>query len=227
MIEYPHTTPLVLTDELFKKFGGDTDLGKNAQRQAAYHIAEMYMTQHIGTFLTPTSVTGVWDFAYYTPERILLSHDRLRSIDAVTILSKKTTYDCTIQEINGCAFITDATIGIIDVRLLQNICNCFSYDPYSIRIAYTAGLTTGTAAIDTRLHLALTMAAKNTLWEILDPGALEGGPGDPGVQEYINMGYAEVRTKLKDTTFGPSATSNKIANLVEHLKIHTALKLGY
>jgi hypothetical protein len=98
--------------------------------------------------------------------------------------------------------------------------------PYQALIAYTAGLPTGVAALDPRLHQALTIAAEIALLEIIDPAANEGGPGDPGINEFVNMGYGEKRVHLLRTTFGNSARANKAKQLVSHLHMKTALKLG-
>lgn len=187
------------------------------------------MEQEIGTLLLPETVTGTFEFNYDMPRRYQMPHDRLISVDAVTILSQESCCNCTLLESSGCAYIVDREYGYIDVKQLSNClasaCNWVQF-PYQAQIAYTAGLPTGTAALDPRLHLALTIVADILLFEIVDPPANEGGPGDPGVNEFVNMGYGEKRVPLLRTVFGNSARANKAKQLVSHLRKNKVLKLG-
>lgn len=227
--DYYHLTPVILDDDLYETYGGRTGTSTAAQRQAAYAIAEMQMIREIGTLLQPTTVTGTFLFQPDGHNRYQLPLNRIISIDAVTILSQESACNCNIDEEEGCAFIADSSFGYIDIRRLTNAalgCACALNLPYQTRVAFTAGLPTGVSSTDSALHLALTIVAELALLEIIDPKGLEGGPGDPGVQEWVSMGYGEKRTPLMKTVFGSSARANRAKNLVKHLHKKSALKLG-
>ena len=228
-MEYFHLSPVILNDSVFTSYGGRTGTSLPAQRQAAYLSAEIQMIKELGTFLLPTAVTGTWEYSSLYPSRLELPSHHVISIDAVTMLSQESICNCNISEDSGCSFIVDSLYGYIDVRQLTSsyiACGCSLAAPYQVRVAYTAGLPTGVAALDSSLHLALTIVAELVLFEIVDAKALEGGPGDPGVQEWVSMGYGEKRTKLSKTVFGSSARANKAKQLVEHLVPKKALKMG-
>jgi len=229
-VEYYHLIPVILTDALYTAFGGRTGTSTAAQRRAAYQIGESQMIRELGTFLLPTTVTGTFKYFHGMPSRLELPHHHMISVDATTILSQESLCNCNISEDAGCSFIVDSMYGYIDVRRLTSAylgCGCSIEIPYQMRIAYTAGLPTGTAANDASLHLALTIVAELNLLEVIDPAALEGGPGDPGIREYVSMGYGEKRMPLEATVFGSSARANKAKQLVEHLTPKVAFKLGH
>lgn len=228
-VEYYHLTPVVLDDNMYISFGGRTGTSTASQRDAAYQASEQMMIRELRSFLIPTTVTGTWEFNNFFPKRYRLPFFHVQSIDAVTILSQQSLCSCTITEKDGCAFIVDNLYGVIDVRQLVSTgsaCGCNLGCPYQVKVAFTSGLPTGVAADDASLHLALTIIAELFLLEIIDPKALEGGPGDPGVQEWVSMGYGEKRTKLMKTIFGSSARANRAKTLVKHLTPKMAGKLG-
>lgn len=228
-VEYYHLSPVIMTDDVYSDFGGRTGTSTPSQRQAAYLIAETEMMLELKTFLLPTTVTGTFLFGSPYSRRIRLPHHHLISIDAVTILSQESLCNCDIDEDAGCAYIVDGKFGFIDVKQLTSsllACGCSLGLPYQVRTAYTAGLPTGVAAQDSSLHLALTMIAEIALLEVIDPGGLEGGPGDPGVQDWVSMGYGEKRVKLSRTVFGSSPRANKAKLLVKHLNPKVVLGLG-
>lgn len=229
-VEYYHLAPVILDDDLYIRYGGRTGTSTIAQRLAAYQIAEAQMIRELNTFLLPTTVTGTWQYSPYLPPRLELPYHHMISVDAVTFLSQESLCSCDIAEDAGCAFIADSTFGYVDVRRLTSTylgCGCTLEIPYQVRIAFTAGLPTGTAANDAALQLALTMVAELNLLEVIDPAALEGGPGDPGIREYVSMGYGEKRMPMAATVFGSSARANKAKQLVQHLTPKVALKLGH
>jgi hypothetical protein len=122
-------------------------------------------------------------------------------------------------------------LGWIDTRIIAGyyVTACgAAVRPEYYDIAYTAGLSTGTAADDARLHMSLSQLARIELLEMLDPGALEGGGGDAGVQSYSTAGYSESRTKasVKETPFGNSAIANKAWKNIQHLRIMQPLRFG-
>lgn len=223
--DFYHLAPVILTDDLFFTYRPDCMVtGSASVRAAAYVAAEQKMIQAIGTPLIPTSITGT-----YMPQSnpLILDFDRVQSIDAVILYTHDGECNCDLTEEEGCGLIRNH-YGYIDVvrtsNLARRLCACGSNAPYQWRIAYTAGLPTGTAANDANLHIGLAMAAELELKHILDPGALEGGPGDPGVQSYGTKGYSETRVKLKNTPFGTSAIANHIFNRVRHLRLKRALR---
>lgn len=225
-VDYYHTAPVILSDDLFFKYRPDCMVtGSYELRQAAYITAEQQMIQAIGTLLLPTTITGTY-FPAQGP--IVLEYDRVQSIDGLTYLTRDGACNCNLNREAGCAMIRSGYGYIDPVRtqaLARQQCSCAGGNvPYQLEVAYTAGLPTGTAANDTNLHVALAMAAELDLKEMIDPGALEGGPGDPGVQSYSMQGYSESRTKLKNTPFGSSALANHIFNRVSHLRRKRALR---
>lgn len=213
MLTYPFSSPIILTDNIFVQYGGQTGTFTSAQRQAAYLTAEMQATQYIGTFLLPTIVTGTYGYA---GRFVTTDYGYVHRIIAVTILSKDSATACTLQEDSSCAFIWDDTFGYLDARCLSaGACNCNNIlVPYQYRIAYEAGLPTGTANQPTVL-LGLTMAAQIVLNEMAYPSANES-TGDIGVTEFSSQQYSEKRNKLKHTAFGNSAKANYIAHLFDN-----------
>jgi len=71
------------------------------------------------------------------------------------------------------------------------------------------------------------MAAELVLQQISDPGAAEGGPGDPGISSWASLKYSEKRIEPKTTPFGVSARANYIMNLVRNYVIILGGKLGW
>ena len=226
MVEWYHLAPVILDDALFFSLTPPmTESGTVGQRLAAYATAERQAMNAIGTFLLPTTVTGTWPWPQpYAP--LVLPHNRVHSIDRVAVNALQDC-NCDLTQYDGCGIIRSG-YGYIDVRVVASRfisnCGCGSLVPYNMEVTYTAGLPTGTAAQDSSLHLALAIAARLTLWEMIEPGALEGGAGDPGVQSYGTLGYSEQRVKLKVTPFGASALANKAWLLTEHLRLKRAFR---
>jgi hypothetical protein len=75
---------------------------------------------------------------------------------------------------------------------------------------------------------ALTMSAGIELAEMTGFPTANEGVGDVGIVEYETLDYREKRKLWKNTTFGASAKSAKIANLVDGAvrKARRALFLG-
>jgi hypothetical protein len=228
-VEYYHLSPVILTDDVFFPLTPPlTESGTFGQRQVAYLAAEQQAMQAIGTFLIPTTVTGsfIWPIP---PKPIILPHDRVQSIDRVAVYGRDDLCSCDLTAYDGCGLIRDS-YGYIDLVVTEGYwrssCGCAPGGPYRVEVTYTAGLPTGTAANDTSLHMGLAIAARLNLWEMVEPGALEGGAGDAGVQSYGTLGYSETRVPLKNTPFGVSALANKANMLVKHLKRHRMLRFG-
>jgi hypothetical protein len=226
------TAPAILTESIFVQYGGTTGTATSAQIQAALAMAEGLAAQEIGTFPSPTTVTGTYSWPPQG-QPLKLEHDRLVSVSSVTAIHEAGC-DCADDavELEGCAWILDADNGVVDLRQCGNAvqaqcagCSCSGF-PYQVRVVYTAGLPAG-AASDPRLLMGLVTGADLMLQQMTDPAGAEGGPGDPGVQRYSTQGYSEERTKLKETAFGSSARANYAAKMLRHFKYKGALKLGW
>lgn len=223
--EFYHLSPVILTDDLFFTYRPDCMVTGTAElRQAAYLTAEQQMVQAIGTPLVPTTVTGTY---LATGNPLILDFDRVQSIDSVVILTDDGACNCDLTREDGCAQVRGG-YGYIDVKRTSDIarskCGCGANASYKWEIAFTAGLPTGTSSQDSNLHIALAMAAELDLKEMIDPGALEGGPGDPGLTSFGTQGYSESRVKPRSTPFGQSAMANHIFNRIKHLRKKRALR---
>lgn len=219
MVEYYHLAPVILNDALFFAYNPSLcETGTFAQRQTAYLIAEQQMMQHLGTFLTPTTVTGtyLWPVPY---RPVMLDHTRVHSIDRVVVTSFDDTCDCDVTENPGCATIRDSFHAIIDPRVVsaaaRTLCGCSPGDLYLIICSYTAGLPTGVAASDLGLQSALGMLAGMHLQEMLQPGSQESMAG---ITSWSADGYSETRKFITSTAFGASSKAQYITQLVKHLK---------
>ncbi|GAF68706.1 unnamed protein product [marine sediment metagenome] len=73
--------------------------------------------------------------------------------------------------------------------------------------------------------MGLSKVAEVALNEIIDPGANEGGPGDPGIKAWSSLGYSETREELKSYPFGSGPMANYVARIVRHLKKRRPLRL--
>lgn len=225
----PVTSPAVLTEELFEMYGGSTGSSSAAQRDAAFCIAEQLAQSEIMTPLTPTTVSGTFHwFAYGQP--MMLPHTHVRSIEEVVLVCENCVGDCETTNYAECAQLKRPKEGIIELRIETSMtcgsCGCCG-SPLMWMIIYVAGLETGVAETAPAILHALTIAADIALEQIVDPGASEGGPGDPGVQEWSGLDQREKRTRLRSTAFGSSARANYAANLLKPWKVKRALKLGW
>jgi hypothetical protein len=128
--------------------------------------------------------------------------------------------------------LDDGGWGYLIIRntsYLSNKCGCGTYPylpPINVQIAYQTGLVSGTSYLPNIL-LGLTMVAQIYLNEIIDPGANEGGRGDPGVTSWTSNGHMEVRKMLADTVFGNSAAAQQAARMFAPMRPKRALKLGW
>ena len=223
MIVYPHSSAIIMTDDIYQMYGGDVSKGTFAQRQAGYLIAEKQMTSHIGSFLLPTIVTGT--FPWPNGFHLVLPYGFINSIPSVTALNQESMCNCNLDEHSGCAFIWDDGYGYIDVRRVASgvlSCSCAIEPPYQVRVVMNAGLPTGTA-LQADMLLALTIATEINLNRIIDPWANEG-TGDIGIEEFSNLQYREKRKGLRNTAFGNSAKANEVALLTRNLRKKRALK---
>ena len=211
---YPYSAPIILTDEIFGAFGGQMDASSEIARKAAYMAAEKQATNHVGTFLLPTIVTGT--FAWVGNGWIPTDFGYVHRILKATLIYGDN--NCEISEEVGCGRIMDDTFGYISIECLTSHCNCgdLSTYPYQVQIVYEAGLPTGTASQGDFLA-GLAIAAQINLNEMIFPQANESA-GDVGVTSFSELGYTETRktSSMKRTAFGSSARANKAAQLIEN-----------
>lgn len=229
------TTPQILNDDTFVMYGGSTGTSVQAQRNAAYIMAEQEAALYLGTFLTATTVTGT--FAVRNGQkRIQLPHLRVRSVASVTAI-----YDsgCDCEngaiELSACAWVVDGDHGVIDITECNSAassspaCSNCGGDTAGVakeyRIVYDAGLSDGVIASNPSALMGLVTAADLALQQIIDPSGAEGGAGDVGVQSFSDSGYSENRTRLKSTPFGTSARANYAAKCLAPFRIQKALSL--
>jgi hypothetical protein len=230
--EFVHLSPVILTDDMFFSYNPDCVVtGTAALRDAAYLEAEQRMITHINTPLLPTQISGTYLWPRPPSEPFLLDYVRVRSVDSIVARTLDDACECDLSDNEACAIIREGKFGILDIRQIDagfhRACGgCGPGCAYQVDLTYTAGLQTGVAANDKTLHAALAFAARISLNEMVDPGANEGGAGDPGVQGWASQGYSENRTTLRRTVFGSSARANRIADMVEHLRIPLPLKFG-
>lgn len=229
-VDYYHLAPVILTDDMFLEYNPNIiATGTTTQRNAAYVMAEQQMMQHLQTFLIPTTVTG--SFLWPLPsERIRLDHGFVSSIDRIVVTSLDNTCDCDLTENEACAIIRSGW-GLIDAMVISSAVKagcggCGAHGGYyQALVTYTAGFPTGTSSQDVGLHMGLSKIAEVNLNEIIDPGANEGGPGDPGIQAWSSLGYSETRQPLVAYSFGSGPIANYVARIVRHLKKRRPLRL--
>lgn len=217
----------ILTDTIFTQYGGSIGNSSNAQRQAAYAIAESQAAEEIKTFVSPTVVTGTYSWPPLG-QPLQLPYTHLNSVASITAIHPAGC-NCANDavEISGCAWILDYDGALISLRECGG-CNCSSGGALQVRIAATYGLPTGTAN-DPRLFMGLVTAADLVLQQMIDPMGAEGGAGDPGIKSFSSLSYSETRSdgSSKMTAFGDSARANYAAKMLRGFKYHRAGKLGW
>jgi len=213
MITYPYSYPIILTDDIFVQYGGQTGTFTVAQRNAAYLVSEKRTTKYIGTFLLPTIVTGT--YPYNNNNFIVTDYGYVHSIKSAKLLSVNNLNTCDLSSSDGCAFIFEDTFGYLNFSCVQTQCNCTGWElPYQYQISYEAGLPTGTANQPDVL-MALTIIAQETLNEMSFPSASES-PGARGITRWSSLEYSEERKGWATTALGSSARSALAADLLRN-----------
>lgn len=215
---YPYSSPIIMTDARFVLYGGDGTLGTSKQRELAYLLAEMKVSENLKTFLQPTTVTGT--FALVKPT-ILLDHAYINSVSVVRFINTEEEIYFTASGSTSEYFsLRDDVYGIVDLHYIVTNCHChpggvITY-PYQIQIVYNAGLPTGTS-MQPNVLMALTTYSTIILNEIIGYG--NEAPGDVGVSEFSSQNYREVR-RLMRTDFGTSPKAQFANNLLRSLRKH-------
>ena len=219
MIPYPYSSSIILNDTIYLSYGGVTGSSTTAQRNAAYLLSEMMVSEALETFLLPTTVTGTYLYNKLSPF-VILDHTYIQTVNHVWFIdTKETIYWDQAGTANIYVSLRSGDYGLVDLHYIVGSCNCHSNSnpfPYQVNIAYTAGLPTGTANRPDIL-LALTEYAKIVVNEIIGFG--NEAPGDIGVQDFQNQQYREIRVKLLRTAFGTSAKAQFIDRLVSKYKM--------
>lgn len=219
MVIYPFSSSIILTRNLFVRYGGSVGSFSDEQLSDSFLTAEILATSYIGTPLLPVIITGSMN--YMGTSRLVTDYGYVHQIYTVTVQSKANGIDCTLRSDTGCAFIYDDTFGYIDFRRVASYCNCGymgAYPPYQILVAYQAGLPTGTANLSPVVQ-ALTILAQIDLNEKI-PGmaGMNEGVGDVGIQKFSSMDdYHEERAKsaLVNTNLGSSAKAMYAKRLID------------
>ena len=212
---YPYNTPIIMTEPIFQKYGGDINGSTPEMRQIAYVIAEEAVTDDVGTFLLPTTITGTYSYNLIHP--LITEYAYVHSVNLVQFLDKKQEVYYSVTGTNNVyVSIRDDTYGIIDIHYLLLNCQCNPY-PYKINVSYTAGLPTGTAN-NPKFLLALTTYTDMVLNQIEGYG--NEADGLVGVSEFKNQDYSEKRHNLKRTIFGSSARAQFVSDLLVKYRKH-------
>lgn len=213
MNTYPLSFPIILTDDIFIAYGGQSGTTTPAQRSASYLIAEKQASKYIGTLLLPVVVTGT--FPYMGSHRIATDYGYVHEVLSVSVLGVNSLTNCTLESHDGCVFVLSDTYAYLDVHgALMGCGECSGpVSAYNYQIAYRAGLPTGTANQPDVL-LALTILAEISLNEMIYPRANETA-GDVGVESFSSLDYSEKRSKMKRTILGTSARADKAARLLD------------
>lgn len=213
---YPYNEPIILTDVIFKDFGGSIENAAKSQRAAAFVMAEYSAYVDLETFLLNTRVTGV-----YPPTSIIqLDHTYVNDIVMVNFLDYK---DDVFYSISGSKTqymdLWNKERGIVHLTpycLHQCYSSCGAlYNDVKVQIVYEAGLGSGTA-YNPNILLALSTYSTIMLNEIIGYG--NEAPGDIGVDSYSNQEYNEKRKGLKNTVYGQSPKANLAHRLLSRFR---------
>ena len=216
---YPYSTPIILTEDIFQKYGGNLDASKPELREIAFVVAEEAVTDDIGTLLLPTIVTGTASWNLTNP--IITDYGYVNRVNLVRFLdTQENIYFTASGTANVYVSLRDDTYGIIDIHHIFANCRCISSVnpyPYQVQYVYEAGLPTGTAN-NPKILLALTTYSDMVLNQI--EGFGNEADGLVGVSEFKNQDYSEKRHNLKRTIFGSSARSQFVSDLLTNLRKH-------
>lgn len=228
MVIYPFNGPIILNDEIYSQYGGQgTGSFTSQQLRSSYWLAEMQVSNYIGTLLLPHNVTGT--FNYMGRQRIATDYGYVHQLYEVTVMSKQGLSSCNLQTIEGCGYINNDTFGYIDFQVVSSVCGLAYWQypvtpyavahnyPYQIQISYQAGLPTGTANLPGVLQ-ALTILAQIDLNE-KSPGTVgqNEGVGDIAIQKFRTLDYSEDRGahSLVKTALGESPKAMRAKRLLD------------
>ena len=88
MVIYPYNSPIILNDAIFSMYGGlGTGSFPSQVLQSSYFVAERQVTEYIGTFLLPTTITGTYPFMHQN--RIVTDYGYVQQLLNVSILTRQ------------------------------------------------------------------------------------------------------------------------------------------
>lgn len=210
-MNYPYNTPIILTDDIFQAYGGLLADTLPEMRQAAYQIAEQFVSEDLETYLLPTDVTGTYA---YTP-KLILDHAMVNRVHLIRFYdAEERLYWTVTGTANVYASLRgDGSYGILDLHQVIASCNCYAgYAlPEKVAVVYNTGYGSGSSYQPGTL-MALTLAAKIVLNELMGFG--NEAPADIGVQRYSNQDYSETRVGLIRTVYGTSAQAQLIHKML-------------
>lgn len=213
---YPHSSAIILTDNIYNLYGGDIGDSTEARRNAAFFISEFRISNALNTYLLPTTVTGTYQYNSF-PIRagyLELEHAYVNKVNAIWFYdTKETNYYSVTGTANIYASIRNSEYGILDIHSLFSSCGCgtsIAY-PYHLKISYDAGLPTGTATQPVFLQ-ALVIEAEIALNELIGYG--NEAPGDAGIKSFNSQDYSEDRFGLQRTNLGDSPRANYAYDLI-------------
>jgi hypothetical protein len=214
MQQYPYFSPQVLTDEVFLLYGGQTGTSSAAMRQNAYLLAEEQMTEHLSSFLVPTTITGSVTWKHNS--LFDAEFGNIRRIFGVSAQSIQNVNPLSTKIYTGTALIRDSGYGYVDVVL-----PCGYGSTYNVTMAYESGMSSGTVTSPTMLG-ALTIAAQINLNE-WDVSLSNEGTADVGIQAFNNQSYSEQRKYLGRTVFGDSPMAQRAARMTRKYRTKPAI----
>ena len=213
MQQYLYNYPQIMSDSLFTLYGGQTGTSTEAQREIAYTLAEEQMVEYLGSYLTPTLVSGTHFWRGQKP--LELDYGWVIQVHSVSLNSRDWSNGCRVESVTGCYAVRNAQYGYLDVAYAVQCGGCqgiVGLPPYNVEVVYTSGMATGTYTSKAMLQ-ALTIAAQINLNEI-DVSLSNETTGDVGIEFFINQRYHEKRVKGITTAFGNSALAQRVARLV-------------
>ena len=200
----------ILTLPIFQLYGGSTGSASAAQIQVAFEEAEALMASELATFLVPTTITGTYDLPP-SDHRVILRHGWVRSIEGVWSIWRNC--ETLVEEpIGDYGFVLNDRAAVVVIR---------DHRPFQARIAYTAGLTTGSTTDPRFLH-ALVLVADMVLNQLTNPGSIT-----PPIVEWHSLRYSERYSALWISQFGSDPRAQLAAKLIRWLKALIPGKVGW
>lgn len=208
---YPYSSPIIMTDEIFSQYGGNTGTASVALRQIAYQIAESAVYYDLDTPLQLTTFTGVF---VYDSSQIVLDHAYVNRVLLTQYLDDNDdVYHSVTGTGNDWVRMIDADLGVLEISPYPYL-SCqsrFRSNPFKVSVVYVAGLSSGTS-YDPRILLALTSYSKVQINEMIGYG--NEGPGDVGITEFKALEYSEKRMPMLRTGYGNSSIAQYIHKLL-------------
>lgn len=226
---YPRLTGTYMSDELFINAGQFTGTSTVIQRQFAYGMAESSLEQEIGTFVSPTTITGTYPFV--APNKVLdLGAGKLISVNSVTFYEK---YSNGVDRlISGTARVVDYNNSyvMVDVSTNDNSscggCAGQNNGIYKVDISFTAGYQTGQMVNNPTLIIPLAMTSTMFLNLLMDEAFAQDDYAYNTTTQ-IGRSIRTVANKFaKDGSLGSGQKANFIRSLIRPLVIVKAGKLG-